>query len=113
MTAVVTLVVSVALERGMLGKFTVLTCRGATVRLRRLGLGRTLIIEFIVLIIPVVIMKLIGSACAPGPVIVVRLGRIVVTGHVSVLSYRPSITDKRRGRRGVVMRKVRKRAWKI
>lgn len=98
----------------MLGKLAVFTCRGTAVRLGRLRLRRSsLIIQFAVLVISVVVVKVIGSARASGLVIVVRLGRIVETGNVSVLNYRPTITDERRGRRGVVVRKVRERARKI
>lgn len=77
----------------MLGKLTVLTCRGATVRLGRLRLRRASWI-IAVLVIPVLVVEVIGPACAPGLVLVVRLGGIVVTGHISVLSYRATITDE-------------------
>lgn len=93
--AVMTLFLSVTLDRGMLGKLTVLTCRGATVRLGRLRLRRaSRIIEVAVLVIPVLVVEVIGPACAPGLVLVVRLGGIVVTGHISILSYRATITDE-------------------
>lgn len=64
-------------------------------RLGCLRLRRTSwIIEFAVLVISVVVMEVIGSACAPGLVIVVRLRGIIVTGHISVLSNRSTIADE-------------------
>lgn len=84
-----------------------LTWGWATVRLGRLRLSWvSWVAEFIVLIVPVVLIKVVWSACSPGLVIVVRLWRVVKWATVSILCYRTSIAHVRWRGRGVITMKV-------
>lgn len=84
-----------------------LTWGWPTVWLGCLGLCRTpWVIEFIMLIVPVVLIKMVWSVCSSGLVVVVGLRWVVIRTAVSVLGYRSSIADVRWGWRRVIVKKM-------
>ncbi len=87
--------------------YVLLTWGWTTVRLGRLRLSWvSWVAEFIVLIVPVVLIKVVWSGYSPGLVIVVRLWRVVKRATVSILCYRTSIAHVRWRGRGVITMKV-------
>ncbi len=87
--------------------YVLLTWGWATVRLGRLRLSWvSWVAEFIVLIVPVVLIKVVWSGYSPGLVIVVRLWRVVKRATISILCYRTSIAHVRWRGRGVITMKV-------
>lgn len=85
-----------------------LTWGWATVWLGRLGLSWvSLVVEFIVFIVPVALIKVVWSVGSSGLVIVVRLWRVVIRATISILRHRTSIADVGWRGRGVIAMKVR------
>lgn len=84
-----------------------LTWGWATVWLGCLGLSWvSWVVEFIVLIVPVALIKVVLSVGSSGLVIVVRLWRIVIRAAISILRHRTSIADVGWRGRGVIAMKV-------